>query len=89
MEEGLVGVVVETGRDGVEPNDALPRVDVDEAEPVVLLDACSLADTQRPVREDSNAIPAKNEHASEAGEGPGVWRRVEWSLVDACRSGGE
>ncbi len=82
-------MVVEAGRDGVEPNDALPRVDVDEAEPVVLLDACSFADTQRSVREHSNAIPAKNKHASEAGKGPGVWRRVEWSLVDACGSDGE
>ena len=70
MEEGLVGVVVELGRDGVEPHYSLSGVDVDETEPVVLLETCSLSDAQRSVGIDRNTIPAEDEHASEASEAP-------------------
>ena len=82
MEEGFVGLVVETLGYGVVPHDAFSGIEVNEAEPVVLFDASPFA--YRPVRVNGDAIAAKHQHSSEAGRGPIVWN-IERRVVDASR----
>ena len=72
VEERLVGVVVEVGRDGMEPYDAFSGLDVNETEPVVLLDARPLADTKGSVGVDGDSVPAEHQHSPEASEAPGI-----------------
>ena len=89
MEEGLVDIVVESLGEGVEPDDAFSSIEVDEAEPVVLVETRALADAEGPVRIDGDAIAAKHEHASQAGRGPLVGGGAKGSVVDASRRYGE
>ena len=88
MEERLVGVVVEVGRDGMEPHDAFSGLDVNETEPVVLLDACPLANTKGSVGVDGDSVPAEHQHSPEASETPGICWGTEWRLIDTSRSDG-
>ncbi len=76
-------MVVELLGDGVEPDDALSCVEVDEAEPVVLLEASSFADPHGTVWVYGDAIAAKDEHASKASRGPIVRGGAKRGMVNA------
>ena len=63
------------------------RVEVDEAEPVVLLETRALAGPQGPVGIHGYAIATKDEHASKAGRGPVVGGSAKGRVVDASGYG--
>ncbi len=89
MEKGLVRVVVKVGRNWVEPHNSLSRIDVDQAEPVVVLDTRPLSDPEGSVRVDGNSVPAEYEHAAKTRESPGVCRGTKRSLIDTCGRDGD
>ena len=87
VEEGLVGVVVELRRDGMKPDDAFCGVEVDEAERVVLFEACAFADPQGTVRVNRDAIAAKDKHASKTSRGPVVGCSAKRRVINASGYG--
>ena len=82
MEEWLVCLVVEVGRNRMEPYDSFSGVDVDKAEPVVLLDTRSFADSEGSVGVDSDSVPAEYEHAAQSSESPGFCGSTKRRLID-------
>ena len=80
-------MVVELRGDGVEPDDAFCGVEVDEAERVVLFEACAFADPQGTVRVNRDAIAAKDKHASKTSRGPVVGCSAKRRVINASGYG--
>ena len=70
VEEHLIETVLEVLRDLVHPNNALARRDIDETEPVLLLEACPSAGAEFSVAPGGNAVTAEDHETSEAGVRP-------------------
>lgn len=70
MEERLVDAVIEITRDLMHPYNSLASFDIDETEPVLMLEAGPLPDPYLVVRLDGRSVSTKHNYAFHAGGDP-------------------